>query len=243
MPATTLLLSLLASNAMAATVELPRYPAASPDGTSVVFSWRGDLWRSPAAGGEAVRLTTNPGDDLRSIFTRDGTTLVFESSREGARNIWAMPAAGGEPRQLTFGDSPVLLGGLGTGADGKPVVMVDSSREGDLYRAMRPYQVSLEGGPLARVHDAFGTRPTANANGVVLFERGGNSWLRRGYHGPDARDVWCFTPGKPPEQAFQRLTSWMGNDGQGQWLGNDAYLYLSDRDGAVNLYRKALKDA
>ena len=176
MPATTFLLPLLASNAIAATVELPRYPAASPDGTSVVFSWRGDLWRAPAAGGEAVRLTTNPGDDLRSIFTRDGTMLVFESSREGARNIWAMPAGGGEPRQLTFGDSPVLLGGLGTGADGKPVVMVDSSREGDLYRAMRPYQVSIEGGPLARVHDAFGTRPTANANGVVLFERGGNSW-------------------------------------------------------------------
>ena len=243
MPATTFLLPLLASNAIAATVELPRYPAASPDGTSVVFSWRGDLWRAPAAGGEAVRLTTNPGDDLRSIFTRDGTMLVFESSREGARNIWAMPAGGGEPRQLTFGDSPVLLGGLGTGADGKPVVMVDSSREGDLYRAMRPYQVSIEGGPLARVHDAFGTRPTANANGVVLFERGGNSWLRRGYHGPDARDVWTYTPGKPPEQAFQRLTNWMGNDGQGQWLGNDAYLYLSDRDGAVNLYRKALKDA
>jgi tricorn protease-like protein len=87
------------------------------------------------------------------------------------------------------------------------------------------------------------TRTTANANGVVLFERGGNSWLRRGYHGPVARDVWCFTPGKPPEQAFQRLTSWMGNDGQGQWLGNDAYLFFSDRDGAVNLYRKALKDA
>ena len=79
----------------------------------------------------------------------------------------------------------------------------------------------------------------------MLFrsERGGNSWLRRGYRGPDARDVWLFTPGKPAEEAFRRLTSWPGNDGHAQWLGKDSYLYLSDRDGAVNLYRKGLTDA
>ena len=106
---------LTALPALAATVELPRYPAASPDGSQVVFTWRGDLWRAPAAGGEALRITSNPADDLHACFTPDGGTIVFESTREGARNLWCMPATGGEPRQLTFGDSPVLLGGLGSG--------------------------------------------------------------------------------------------------------------------------------
>jgi tricorn protease len=241
MPPTAVAL-LIALSASAATVDLPRYPAASPDGSQVVFSWRGDLWRAPAAGGEAVRLTTNPGDDLRAAFTPDGASLVFESTREGSRNLWCMPTAGGEPRQLTFGDSPVLLGGVARRSDGTTVVTMDSSREGDLYRAPRPYAVALSGGPLARVHDAFGARPVADAQGRVLFERGGNSWLRRNYRGPDARDAWLFTPGVPAEQAFRRLTSWPGNDGQAQWLGTDAYLYLSDRDGAVNLYRKKLSE-
>ena len=229
--------------ALAATVDLPRYPAASPDGSQVVFTWRGDLWRAPAAGGEAVRLTTNPADDLHACFTPDGGTLVFESTREGARNLWCMPSTGGEPRQLTFGDASVALSGVARRPDGTLAVYCDSSREGDLYRAPRPYAMPLDGGPLARVHDAFGSHPVAGADGAVLFDRGGNSWLRRGYRGPDARDVWMFTPGKPLDEAFRRLTSWPGNDGQAQWVSKDAFLYLSDRDGAVNLYRKTLADA
>ncbi len=239
----TTLFALLTSHAVGAVVDLPRYPAAMPDGSAVIFSWRGDLWRVAATGGEATRLTTNPGDDLRSIVTPDGSTIIFESSREGSRNIWSMPMPGGEPKQITFGDTPVLLGGISVDGNGKLLVMVDSMREGDLYRAPRPYTVPLEGGPLTRLNDAFGSRPTANSQGAVLFERGGNSWLRRGYRGPDARDVWLFTAGVPAEQAFRRLTSWPGNDGQAQWVAPDSYLYLSDRDGAVNLYRKTLADS
>ena len=32
-----------------------RYPAISPDGTTVAFSYRGDLWKVPATGGTASR--------------------------------------------------------------------------------------------------------------------------------------------------------------------------------------------
>jgi tricorn protease len=223
-------------------VDLPRHPAAAPDGSSVVFSWRGDLWKAPAAGGEAVRLTTNRGDDLRARFTPDGVSLVFESSREGSRNLWVMPAGGGEPRQLTFGDAAVSLGGVGARSDGSAVVMCDSTREGDLYRAPRPYQVPLEGGPLDRLHGGFGSSPAPGPDGRVLFERGGSSWLRRGYRGPDARDVWLFTPGVPTEHAFRRLTNWAGNDGQPAWGPEDRMLFLSDRDGTVNVWSKSLGD-
>ena len=36
-----------------------RYPSISPDGTTIVFTYKGDLYRVPSAGGAAVPLTTH----------------------------------------------------------------------------------------------------------------------------------------------------------------------------------------
>ena len=48
-------------------VDLPRFPSISPDGSTVVFSWRGDLWSVPFEGGRAIRLTSHPaGNTIRS---------------------------------------------------------------------------------------------------------------------------------------------------------------------------------
>ena len=33
-------------------VDLPRFPSISPDGSQIVFSWRGDLWKVGAEGGQ-----------------------------------------------------------------------------------------------------------------------------------------------------------------------------------------------
>ena len=43
-----LLLLVNAPAALATEVFMPRYPAVSPDGQVVVFSFQGDLWRVPA---------------------------------------------------------------------------------------------------------------------------------------------------------------------------------------------------
>ncbi len=185
---TVALTALLTLPAAAGTVDLPRYPALSPDGTVAVFSWRGDLWKCPVSGGGALRLTGVPSNEGRAAFSPDGATIVFESDRDGGRNLFAMRSDGGDVRQLTFGDA-VTLAGCGVDAAGRPVAFFESSRDNDLYRAPRPFQVALAGGPVERVCDAFGSHPVATRDGKsVLMERGGSAWLRRGYQGPDQRE-------------------------------------------------------
>ena len=231
-------LCVLTGPVFGADVDLPRYPSISPDGREVVFSWRGDLWIAPVTGGDARRLTVHPGIDSRSAWSPDGSEIAFESDRDGYRNIWAIRPDGSGIRQVVKTDGYALLSDYASGADGPdaPSITFDSRHEGDFYRSSRPYEVSAEGGPFARVHDAFGTAATRSpSGGRVLFERGGNSWTRRHKRGADTRDVWLFTP----EGDFHQLTSWEGNDGQPAWLDEDTMVFLSDREGdTVNLYRQ-----
>ena len=126
-----------AANA-AGSVDLPRYPAVSPDGNVVVLSWRGDLWKAPATGGAAVRLTSHSANESRSAFSPDGTQIVFESDRDGGRNLFIMNSNGSGLRQLTYGDSALTLASTGVDASGRAVAFLEASRENDLYRAVRP---------------------------------------------------------------------------------------------------------
>lgn len=220
-------------------VNFPRYPSLSPDGRQIVFSWRGDLWRAPSEGGSALRLTAHPSDELRSAWTPDGASIVFESTRDGTRNLWTMRIDGTDLRQVTALDTPVTLSSVGLDAKGAVVVTFDASRENDLYRSPRPYCIPVAGGKVERVFDAFGTRTMPDADGSrVLFDRGGASWNRRGYRGPDARDLWLFDR---KAQSFRRLTGWEGNDGMAAWSHDGSVIYLSDANGGVvNVMRRQL---
>src|SRR3569623_2446906 len=79
-----------------------RYPAVSPDGSKIVFSYRGDLWTVPSAGGEAKRLAEHPGWDVRARWSPDGKTIAFSSDSAGNMDLFTIPAAGGPVKQVTF---------------------------------------------------------------------------------------------------------------------------------------------
>ena len=151
-----------------------------------------------------------------------------------------MRADGSGVRQVVQPARSASLSDYGAGPDGlgDPTITYDSRHEGDFYRSSRPYEVSSGGGVPERVHDAFGTSATRSPSGeAVLFERGGSSWTRRHYRGPDARDVWLHTP----DGEFARLTTWEGNDGSPQWLDEDTMVFMSDRtNDTVNLHRQAV---
>ena len=71
-------------------------------GDRVVFTYGGDLWTAPAAGGSAIRLTSHPGMEVFGKFSPDGKWIAFTGQYDGDEQVYVVPSAGGVPRQLTF---------------------------------------------------------------------------------------------------------------------------------------------
>ncbi len=222
----------------AADVTMPRLPAASPDGSAVTFTWRGDLWRVSAEGGVATRLTSHPADESASVWSDDGTVIAFESTRDGGRNIFTIDPSGGSLRRATNTDEVLTLSGLSRTADGSLQIDFAAALEDDLYRSPRPYFIPSTGGEATRRHDAFGRSARQSPDGRRwLFERGGSDWSRRNYRGSDQVDVWLFDPSAQGADRFTQLTDHAGNDGWAHWRGDGTMLFLSDRDlSTVNVF-------
>lgn len=74
----------------------------SPDGSEILFAYKGDIWKVPSKGGDAVRLTTVPSYEANPVWSPDGKSVAFTSDRHGNFDIFVMPATGGKATRLTF---------------------------------------------------------------------------------------------------------------------------------------------
>ena len=95
-----LLTATLASSAQQSPLWM-RYPAISPDGSTIAFAYKGDLYRVSANGGEARQLTTNAAYDSHPVWSPDGKKIAFTSDREGSLDVYVIDANGGSPTRLT----------------------------------------------------------------------------------------------------------------------------------------------
>ena len=73
----------------------PLNPAWSPDGKWLAFSMRGDIWKMPADGGEAVALTSGPAYHFEPAWSPDGARLAFAYQSTGNLEIGIVSADGG----------------------------------------------------------------------------------------------------------------------------------------------------
>lgn len=89
------------SGAFAATPLWLRDVKISPDGSKLAFTYKGDIFTVPVAGGAATRVTTGPSYETDPIWSPDGKQIAYASNRHGSADIFVIPAAGGEPRRLT----------------------------------------------------------------------------------------------------------------------------------------------
>lgn len=80
---------------------LADHPALSPDGQTLAFSWRGDIWTVPSTGGVARLLAQHPGRDTQPSFSPNGRQIAFLSDRQPGPQVYLMPAGGGAAQQIT----------------------------------------------------------------------------------------------------------------------------------------------
>jgi len=82
-------------------------PAWAPNGQLLAFSWRRpdgnyDIYLMQAATQNIVQITRDSARNERPSWAPDGRHIVFESTRNGERQIWSMLADGSQAHQLTM---------------------------------------------------------------------------------------------------------------------------------------------
>jgi len=191
--------STLALSTASAQEEWFRDAAISPDGQTILFNAYGDLWKVPAAGGDAVPLTLHDSWEGGAIWSRDGSKIAFTSDRFGDRDVFVMNADGSDVKRLTFHssfDEPTDFS-----PDGKKILFA-SARGDDKDASYFPtgalpelYEVSVEGGTPTRFMTAPAMEAKWSPSGdriVYREEKSYESDLRQRDVSSFARDIWVY---------------------------------------------------
>ncbi len=100
---------------------LLREPALSA--SEICFSFAGDLWTVPRAGGTAHRLTASPGTESGCHYSPDGRWIAYTNTSNNNADVYVIAAGGGTPKRLTYRPSADRV--RGWTADGKVLFMSD----------------------------------------------------------------------------------------------------------------------
>lgn len=219
-----------------------RYPALSPDGKTIVFSYQGDLFRVPAEGGTATPLTVGGSYSFQPVWSHDGRWIAFASDRSGNFDVYVMPSQGGEATRLTFHAAPDLP--FAFTPDDKEILFTSSRGHASASRQFpgrlfpETYLVSREGDRTRLLTDITLDAATYDPTGRrILYQdlKGYEDKYRKHHTSAVTRDLWSF---EPATGAFTQLTTFKGED-RNPVFGSDpdGYFFLSERGGSFNVFR------
>ena len=244
--------AILAAGVSAGAQETPlwvRKNAISPDGKTIAFSYKGNIWTVSTEGGKALQITSNAAYESDPLWTRDSREIVFSSYREGGKDIYITSAQGGTPRRVT--DLPGNETPKAVLADGRIIFSAALATDGE-YDGFpgdaQLYIIGKEGGRAQLVTPMNIPELSVNAAGDVLYEdyKGYEDALRKHHTSSVTRDIWLYRGSNSGSSfsidkrgTFTKVASYNGEDRQPVFAADGkTFYYLSERDGkAMNIYR------
>jgi len=211
-------------------------PSLSPDGETLYFSYLGDIYTVPAAGGQALSIVSMPGQKNHPLVSPDGKWLAFSSDINGNQDVFVIPVKGGEAVQLTFheaGDFPVSWS-----PDSKTIYF-ESQRSGSRRTTWR---VAVTGGTPQLLFDGYFTTVVNLVenpkDGTFYFNESAESInfpTRKRYVGDHNPNIQSWNPKK---KKYEPLTDYEGKDAWPMVDAAGTLYYVSDQVGKEsNIFR------
>ena len=219
-----------------------RYPAISPDGNWIVFSYKGDLYKVTSSGGNAVPLTMHEAYDYMPVWSNDGQSIAFASDRYGNFDIYIMSAQGGAPERITYHSSNDYPSDFSQ--DNKNVLFtslrtdIHSSQMFPYGRLPELYLAPVEGGRIQQVTSiaAEQARYSSTDDKIVYHDvKGYEDPFRKHHTSSVTRDLWIYDKAA---NKYIQLTDVPGEDRDPVFSADDSKIYfLSGRgEGSSNIY-------
>lgn len=220
-----------------------RYCAISPDGSSIAFTYKGDIYTVPATGGKATQITTNPAHDTKPVWSPDGKKIAFASDRMGSMDVYEVSREGGIPKRLTThsgNETPIAYKNAGHILFQANIMPAAEDAQFPSGQFQQVYEVSTTGGRPS----LFSSMPmediSVNATGNALLyhdKKGYEDPWRKHHTSSITRDIWlCSLDG---DRAYSKLTTFNGEDRNPVWAAdNKSFYYLSEEKGSFNVFKR-----
>ena len=225
-----------------------RYQSISPDGQTIVFTYKGDLYTVPTSGGDAQQITYHKAHDYMPVWSKDGQHIAFASDRYGNFDVFVMNAKGGQATRLTFhsnDESPFTFS-----HDDSAVIFgaqrMDTKEHRQYPTGSQPelYSVPVEGGRVAQIFTVPAEYVQVSADGSKMLyhdKKGGESEWRKHHTSSITRDIWIYDANS---NEHTMLINRAGEDRQPIFTVDESgFYYLSEESGTFNVHKTTLANS